>query len=62
MLHKCVVECSVVVAETREDAARLNPDQQQQRWTTLQMTIRVTSPVLLAPVWEWVPPQVGVLA
>ena len=40
MLHKCVVECSVVVAETREDAARLNPDQRQQRWTNLQMTTR----------------------
>ena len=40
----------VVVAETREDAARLTPDQRQQRWTNLQMIIRVTSAVLLVRV------------
>ena len=32
VIHRCVVDCSVVVAETREDAARLNTDQRQQRW------------------------------
>ena len=41
VIHRCVVYCSVVVANTREDAARLNPDQRQQRWTNLQMAIRV---------------------
>ena len=54
--HRCVVYRSVVVAEARKAAARLNPDQRQQRWTNLQMAIRVTSPVLLAPLWEGVPP------
>ena len=47
MLHQCVVDCIVVgvpLRRNREDAARLNPDQRQQRWTSLQMTIRVTSP------------------
>ena len=37
VIHRCVVYCSVVVAEAREDAARANPHPRQQRWTNLQM-------------------------